>query len=92
MSDIHDCNGCGDPVYMDNAEHCVVCDSWFCGACDHENGEILWDETNKNYYYVCNDCLGQGLDYINDDNEDDATFTKEEYDRAVMFLKNRNKV
>ena len=91
MSDIHECQGCGEKVYMDNAEHCVVCGSWFCGACDYENGEKLWDEENENYYYVCNGCLKQGLDYINENNEDDAIFTKEEYDKAVMFLKNRNK-
>ena len=91
MSDIHDCQGCGEKVYMDNAEHCVVCGGWFCGACDYENGERLWDEENQNYYYVCKDCLEQGLDYINEDNEDDATFTKEEYDRAVNELINRNR-
>jgi hypothetical protein len=89
MSDIHNCQGCGEKVYMDNAEHCVVCGSWFCGACDYENGETLHDIENQNYYYVCKDCLEQGLDYINVDNEDDAIFTKEEYDRAVKELEER---
>jgi len=90
MSDIHDCQGCGEKVYMDNAEHCVVCSSWFCGACDLENGKNLWDDENKNGYYVCKRCLKQGLDYINKDNEDDAIFTKEEYNTAVKELKLRN--
>lgn len=89
MSDIHDCQVCGEKVYMDNAEHCVVCGSWFCGACDYENGEKLWAEQNKNYYYVCKDCLEQGLDSINEDNEDDATFTKEGYDKALAELNKR---
>ena len=91
MSDIHDCQGCREKVYMDNAEQCVVCGSWFCGACDYNKGEKLWDDKNKNYYYVCKDCLEEGVDYINDDNEDDATFTKKEYDREVKDLNERNK-
>ncbi|WP_346887402.1 hypothetical protein [Clostridium sp. UBA1056] len=24
MSDIHECNGCSEQVYMDNAEQCIV--------------------------------------------------------------------
>ncbi|APH20971.1 TPA: hypothetical protein ACXDAY_002253 [Clostridium botulinum] len=89
MSDIHDCQGCGEKVYMDNAEHCVVCSSWFCGACDYKNGEKLWDDENENCYYVCKDCLEQGLDYINEDNEDDTIFTKGEYDKAIEKLNKR---
>lgn len=83
MSDIYDCQVCKGKVYMDNAEHCIVCGSWLCGACDNENGEKLWDSENENIYYVCKHCLNQGLDYINEDNEDDAIFTKEEYDKAL---------
>ncbi|QDY27022.1 FYVE zinc finger domain-containing protein [Clostridium botulinum] len=89
MSDIHDCFGCGEKVYMDNAEHCIVCGNWFCRVCDYENGENLWDNKNENYYYVCKDCLEQGLDYINEDNEDDVTFTEKEYDGAVKKLNQR---
>jgi hypothetical protein len=75
---------------MDNAEKCIVCGSWFCGACDYEHGEKLWDEENKNYYYVCKNCLEQGLDSINNENEDDAIFTEEEYNRATKELGKRN--
>lgn len=86
MSDIHDCQNCKDKVYMDNAEHCVVCSSWFCEACDYENGQNLYDEENDNYYYVCKDCLEKGLDYINKNNEDDAKFTKKEYNKSLRDL------
>lgn len=91
MSDIHDCQGCKEKVYMDNAEHYIVCDSWFCRACDYENGEKLCDE-GKDYYYVCKDCLRQGLNYINKNNEDDTKFSKEEYDRAIKELYKRGKI
>ena len=89
MGDIHDCQGCGEKVYMNNTEHCVVCSSWFCEACNYKNGEKLWDNENENYYYVCKDCLEQGLNFINNDNEDDAVFTRAEYDRAIEELNKR---
>ena len=91
MSDIHNCQECWEKVYIDNAEHCVVCGRWFCEACDYINGEQLWDEENNNYYYVCKDCLNQGLEYINEDNIDDTIFTKEEYNRAIKELNERIK-
>lgn len=86
MSDIHDCQECGEKVYMDNAEHCVVCGSWFCGACDYSKGITLCDNKNENYYYICKDCLKKGINYINEDNEDDAIFTKKEYNKAIKSL------
>lgn len=89
MSDIHDCCECKEKVYMDNAEYCIVCGNWFCRACEYENGVNLWSHNNDNNYYVCKHCLKQGLEYINNDNEDDAIFTQEEYEKAVKELSNR---
>jgi hypothetical protein len=89
MSDIHDCRGCKEPVYMDNAESCIVCDDYFCGACDYESGITLWSGSNSNAYYVCKHCLNQGIEYINKENMDDATFTVEEYNRTIKELKSR---
>lgn len=91
MSDIHDCQVCNEKVYIDNAEHCVTCGSWFCGACEYENGENLWDEEDEYDYYICKDCLDQGLDYINVNNQDEAVFTKKEYNRAIKELGERQR-
>lgn len=89
MSDIHTCRDCKNPVHMDHAANCIVCDDYFCGGCDSENGENLWSENNSNNYYVCKPCLNQGIEYINDENMDDAVFTIEEYDKAIEELKLR---
>lgn len=89
MPDIHECSGCGEQVYMDNAEQCIVCGDWFCYACDYENGENLWSEENSNSYYICKECLENGLEDINDENMDDAIFTKEEYNKAIKELNKR---
>ena len=90
MSDIQRCSVCDEYTHMDNSENCIVCDSYFCGACDYENGERLYSQNNETYYYVCKDCLKKGLNYINEDNIDDAIFNDEEYNKAINSLKERN--
>ncbi len=91
MSDIHNCSVCNDKVYIDNAESCIICGEWFCGGCDYENGIKVWNEENSTYYYVCKDCLEEGLDYINSDNMDNVEFEEDEYKEACNELNKRNK-
>lgn len=82
MSDIHKCISCGEPVYMDNAEQCIHCESWFCHACDN-NGVQIWSDEEGEGGFICKDCLEEGLEAINSDNTHCIEFTQKEFDEAV---------
>lgn len=84
MYDIENCVDCLEPVHMDSAIKCVVCQAWYCEYCGdkEENGAYLKDTLENREGFVCKYCLEQSLEDINNDNVDDYLFAKEDYEKA----------